>query len=135
MGGGGGSVSQNIWKYKNFFNIRELLSSFSWNIGIFFLGGFFYFTNEKVPFSQNVKNFFWGEFFYFLSLGWKMHQVALLYTTLGMVMQAGSPPCNQKFSWKWNLPFFKAAPPNRLPFYLGSLYHIINSLFCNFCLF
>ena len=43
-------------------------------------------------------------------------------------MQAGSVPCNQKFHCKWNLSFFKAVPPNRLPLYLGSLLHIIISL-------
>ena len=46
----------------------------------------------------------------------------------GRWMQAGSISCDQKFSCKWNLSFFKPVPPNRLPFYLGSLLHIINSL-------
>ena len=50
-------------------------------------------------------------------------------------MQTGSVPCNQKFSCKWNLSFFKAVPPNRLHFYLGSPLHRISSLFSNFCLF
>ena len=31
--------------------------------------------------------------------------------------------------------FFKAVPPNRFPFYLGSLLHIINFLFSHFFLF
>ena len=30
---------------------------------------------------------------------------------------------------------FKAVPSNRLPFYLGSLLHVISTLFSNFCLF
>ena len=30
---------------------------------------------------------------------------------------------------------FKAVPSNRLPFYLGSLLHVISSLFSHFCLF
>ena len=38
----------------------------------------------------------------------------------------------KKFSCKWNLSFFMAVPPNRLPFYLGSMLHIISSLFSNF---
>ena len=47
-------------------------------------------------------------------------------------MLAGSVLCYQKFSCKWNLLFFKAVPTNRLPFYLGSLLHIISSLFSHF---
>ena len=47
-------------------------------------------------------------------------------------MQAGSIPWNQRFSCKWNLSFFKAVPPNGLPFYLGSLLHIIRSLSSHF---
>ena len=47
-------------------------------------------------------------------------------------MQAGSVSCNQKFYCKWNLSFFKAVSPNRLPFYLGSLLHIISSLSSHF---
>ena len=47
-------------------------------------------------------------------------------------LQAGSVPCGQKFFCKWNLSFFKAVPPNSLSFYLGSMLHIINSLFSNF---
>ena len=47
-------------------------------------------------------------------------------------MQAGSVPCDQKFSCQWNLSFFKAVLPNRLPFYLGSLLHIISSLSSHF---
>ena len=50
-------------------------------------------------------------------------------------MQADSVPSNQKFSCKWNLSFFKAVPSNRLSFYLGSLLHIISSLFIHFFLF
>ena len=38
-------------------------------------------------------------------------------------MQTGSVPCDQKFSCKWSLSFFKAAPPN-----LGSLLYIISFL-------
>ena len=48
-------------------------------------------------------------------------------------LQAGSVPCDRKFPYKWNLSVFKAVPPNRLPFYLGSLLHIICSLFSHFC--
>ena len=47
-------------------------------------------------------------------------------------MQAGSIPFDQKFSCKWNLSFFKAVPPKRLPFHLGSLVHIISSLSSHF---
>ena len=47
-------------------------------------------------------------------------------------MQPGSLPCDRKFFCKWNLSFFKAAPANRLPFYLGSLLHIISSLSSHF---
>ena len=50
-------------------------------------------------------------------------------------MQADSVPSDQKFSCKWNLSFFKAVPSNRLSFYLGSLLHIISSLFIHFFLF
>ena len=39
-----------------------------------------------------------------------------------------------KFSFKWNLPFFKAVPPNMLSFNLGSPLHIISSLLSHFCL-
>ena len=46
--------------------------------------------------------------------------------------QVGSVPHDQKFSCKWNLSFFKAVSPNRLPSYLGSLVHIISSLFSHF---
>ena len=53
----------------------------------------------------------------------------------GWWMQALSVPCDQKFSCKWNLSFFKVVPPNRLPFYLGSPFHIIKSLFNRFYLF
>ena len=44
-------------------------------------------------------------------------------------LQAGSIPYDQKFFCKWNLSFFKAVPPNRLPFNLGSMLHITSSLF------
>ena len=54
---------------------------------------------------------------------------------LGMIIQAGQVSCNQKFSCKWNLSFFKTFPPNRLPFYLGSPLYIITSLFSHSCLF
>ena len=40
---------------------------------------------------------------------------------------------DQKFFWKWNLSFSDVAPPNRLPFYLGSPLHIIRSLFSFVC--
>ena len=40
----------------------------------------------------------------------------------------------KKFSWKWNLSFFKAVPRNKLPFYLGSRLHIISSTLSHFCL-
>ena len=40
--------------------------------------------------------------------------------------------CDQKISCNWNLSFFKAVPPNRLPFYLGSPLHIISSLYGHF---
>ena len=56
----------------------------------------------------------------------------MLASWLGWWLQAGSVPCDQKFSCKWNLSFFMAVPPNRLPFYLGSMLHIISSLFSNF---
>ena len=62
-----------------------------------------------------------GQHAYLAGWGWWMH--------------AGSVPCNQKLSCKWNLSFFQAAPPNKLPFYLNSLPHIISSLFRQFCLF
>ena len=39
--------------------------------------------------------------------------------------QTGLAPCYQKCSCKWNWWFFKAVPPNRLPFYMDSLLHII----------
>ena len=44
-------------------------------------------------------------------------------------MQSSSVLCDQKFSCKKNLLFFKAVSPSRLPFYLGSLLYIISSLF------
>ena len=47
-------------------------------------------------------------------------------------MQAGSIPCNQKFSCKWILTFLKAVLPSRLPFYLGSLLLTISSLSSHF---
>ena len=50
-------------------------------------------------------------------------------------IQAGSVSCDQKFSCKWNLSFFKTVPPNRLHFYLDSPLHRISSLFSYFCLF
>ena len=53
---------------------------------------------------------------------------------LGWWMQACSVPCDQKFSYKWNLSFFKTVPPNRVLFYLGGLLHIISSLYSHFCL-
>ena len=46
-------------------------------------------------------------------------------------MQADLTPSDQKFSYKWNLSFFKAVSSNRLSFYQGSLLHI----FSHFCLF
>ena len=52
---------------------------------------------------------------HFMDVGWHAYQVGW-----GRWMQAGSVTWNQKFSWKWNLLFFKAVPPN-----LGSLLHII----------
>ena len=36
---------------------------------------------------------------------------------------------------KWNLSFFKAAPPNRLHSYLGNSLHRISTIFSYFCLF
>ena len=53
----------------------------------------------------------------------------------GLAHLAGSFPCDQKFSCKWNLSFFKAVPSNRLPLYMGSSLHIINSLSSHFYLF
>ena len=53
----------------------------------------------------------------------------------GCWVQAGSIPCDQKFSCKWNLSFFRAVPSNKLLFYLGSPLHIISSLFSQFWLF
>ena len=50
-------------------------------------------------------------------------------------MQADSVPSDHKFSFKWNLSFFKAVPSNRLSFYLGCPLHIISPLFSQFCLF
>ena len=47
-------------------------------------------------------------------------------------VQVGSVAHDQKCSCKWNLSFFKAVSPNRLPSYLGSLVHIISSLFSHF---
>ena len=47
-------------------------------------------------------------------------------------LQAGSVPYDQKFFCKWNVSFFKAVPPNRLSFHLGSVLHIISSLVSNF---
>ena len=61
--------------------------------------------------------------YHFMEVGKHAYQAAW-----GWWMQAGSVSCNQKFYCKWNLSFFKAVPPNRLPFYLGILLHIINSL-------
>ena len=54
--------------------------------------------------------------------------LACLPSWLGMV----NADCGQKSSCKWNLSLFKAVPPNRLFFYLGSLLHIIISLFRHF---
>ena len=48
-------------------------------------------------------------------------------------MLNASWPCSMR-SGKWNLSFFKAVPPNRLSFFLGSPLHIISSLFSQFCL-
>ena len=61
--------------------------------------------------------------------------IASLSSWLGWWMQADSLPSDQQFSCKWNLSFFKAVPSNRLSFYLGSLLHIISSLFIHFFLF
>ena len=47
-------------------------------------------------------------------------------------MQAGSILWDHKFPCKWNLSFLKAVPSNRLLFYLGSLLHIISSLYSHF---
>ena len=59
---------------------------------------------------------------YFMGVGWHAYQGGW-----GLWIQAGSVPCDHKFSIKWNLSFFKAVPPN-----LGSLFHIISSLFSHF---
>ena len=56
-------------------------------------------------------------------------------TGLGWWIQADLVLCDQKCSCKSNLSFFKAIPPNRLPFNLGSPLHIIRSLFSQFCSF
>ena len=56
-------------------------------------------------------------------------------TGLGWWIQADLVLCDQKCSCKCNLSFFKANPPNRLPFYLGNPFHIIRSLFSQFCSF
>ena len=58
----------------------------------------------------------------FMEAGWHAYQAAW-----GWWMQAGSVPSDQKFSWKWNLWFFKTVLPN-----LGSLLYIISSLFSHF---
>ena len=50
-------------------------------------------------------------------------------------MQADSVPSDQRFFCQWNLPFFKAIPPNRLSLYLDSPLHKIRSLLSDFCLF
>ena len=50
-------------------------------------------------------------------------------------MQADSVPSDQKFSYKWNLSFFKTVPSNRQSFYLGNPLHVVSSLFSHFCLF
>ena len=50
----------------------------------------------------------------------------------GWWMQVGSVPYNQKFSCKYHLSFFEAAPLNRLPFYFGRSLHIISSLLSHF---
>ena len=47
-------------------------------------------------------------------------------------MQAGSILWDHQFPCKWNLSFLKAVPSNRLLFYLGSLLHIISSLYSHF---
>ena len=56
-------------------------------------------------------------------------------TGWGWWMQGDSVPFDQKFSCKWNLSFFKAAPSSSLSLYLGSPFHIIRSIFSHFCLF
>ena len=50
-------------------------------------------------------------------------------------VQADLAPCYQKCYCKWNWSFFKDIFPNRLPFYMGSLPHVIRSLLSHFCLF
>ena len=62
---------------------------------------------------------------YFMEVRWLAYRARW-----GWWIQASSVPCNRKFSRKWNLLFFKAVPPNRLPFYLGRPHHdicILNS--------
>ena len=47
-------------------------------------------------------------------------------------MQAGSIPCDQKFTCKWKKMFFKAVTSNSLAVHLVSTLHIISSLFIHF---
>ena len=61
--------------------------------------------------------------------------LACLWASSEWWMQAGSIPCDQKSSYKLNLLLFEAVSPNRLPFYLDSPLHMINSLFSHLYLF
>ena len=64
--------------------------------------------------------FFWD--WHFMEVGYHAYPAGW-----GWRMQAGSVPCDQKFSYKWNFSFFKAVPSN-----VGSLPHIISFLFSHF---
>ena len=55
-----------------------------------------------------------------------------LASMLTKLQASFSVPCDQKLSCKLNLSSFKAVPPNKLSFYLGSMLHIISSLFSYF---
>ena len=54
---------------------------------------------------------------------------------LGIVNGGWLGSMRSKFFLQMKFIFFKAVPPNRLPFYLGSPLHVMNSLFTQFCSF
>ena len=61
--------------------------------------------------------------------------LACLLSWLGMANEGWLGSMRSKIFLQMKFIIFKAAPPNRPPFYLGSLLYIISSLFSHFCLF
>ena len=68
-------------------------------------------------------------------LGFYGKGLASLTIWLGMVNAGWLGSSHEKFSYKWNLWFFKVVPTNRLSFYLGSSLQIVSLWFSHFYLF